>query len=441
MDTSTVDAAPDPHKLVAEVPVTPNRDLDLLFVVDDSPSMADKQTNLVNNFPNLINTLNALPGGLPNLHLGVVTTDMGTKGTDSAAPGAQIGQLGQGGCAGTGKAGNLQTNGAPITGSYLSDIELVDHSRVKNYTGSLASAFSTMARAGDGGCGFEQPLAAMRAALEGNAANAGFLRPSALLAVVFLTDEDDCSFRTPSMLGTDTATFGPLMSFRCTHFGVTCATGGATPDAMNAVGAKASCAGSVGSVYMTDVAPYRSFLVGLKGDARLVTVAGIMAPATPFAVEPRTVPGSTTPVSALAHSCTYTGAVGVEVADPPARLQAFLDLFPEASATTNVCQQDLSGGLDRIGQLVSRAIGSPCLTTPLADVDPATPGAQYDCIVEDVVGATVTPIAACSTGAQTCWRLTSDPATCVAADHLKLELVRAQLPDPATVTRMRCVLP
>src|SRR4051812_43904309 len=85
------DGGMDQRPVVAEIPATPNRDLDLLFVVDDSPSMLDKQMNLVTNFPNFINTLNALPGGLPNLHLGVVSTDMGTKGSDVATPGPGIG--------------------------------------------------------------------------------------------------------------------------------------------------------------------------------------------------------------------------------------------------------------------------------------------------------------------------------------------------------------
>ena len=143
-----IDAPPDaegtidPRPQVAEIYATPNRDLDLLFVIDDSPSMADKQANLAANFPNFVNTLNALPGGLPNIHLGVISTDMGTKGTDVVQPGAPIGQVGQGGCSGTGKSGSLTVNGAPVSDLYLSDIKQGDGSRAKNYTGTLAATFS-----------------------------------------------------------------------------------------------------------------------------------------------------------------------------------------------------------------------------------------------------------------------------------------------------------
>ena len=138
--------APDPYKLVAEVRATPNRSLDLLFVIDDSPSMADKQANLAANFPTFINVLNSAPGGLPDLHIGVVTTDVGTTGTEVTGPGPAIGQLGNGGCSGTGDGGNLQTFGAPITGTYISDIKQSDNSRTRNFTGTLEAAFSTMAR-------------------------------------------------------------------------------------------------------------------------------------------------------------------------------------------------------------------------------------------------------------------------------------------------------
>src|SRR4051794_39630876 len=129
-----------------DIPVTVNRNVDILFVIDDSPSMADKQANLANNFPNFINVLNTIQGGLPDVHIGVVTSDVGSKGTQDAAPGAAIGQIGNGGCSGTGKSGNLQTSGAPVTGVFLSDIRQTDGSRTKNYTGNLDTVFGQMAK-------------------------------------------------------------------------------------------------------------------------------------------------------------------------------------------------------------------------------------------------------------------------------------------------------
>src|SRR5215467_11904801 len=121
-----------------DIPVNVNRDLDLLFLIDDSPSMKDKQNNLADNFPNFIKVLSSIPGGLPNVHIGITTSDMGTKGALDPTPGPAIPPLGNGGCSGVGKNGNLQAFGAPITGVYISDVfDMASMSRKTNYTGTL----------------------------------------------------------------------------------------------------------------------------------------------------------------------------------------------------------------------------------------------------------------------------------------------------------------
>ena len=433
---------PVERQTVVELSATPNRDVDLLFVVDDSPSMLDKQINLTTNFPSFLDRLQAVQGGLPNLHVGVITTDMGTKASGSVLPAPAIGQIGQGGCAGTGKGGALQVFNAPVTGKYLVDVEAGGGARTRNYTGPLADAFSAMAKAGAGGCGFEQPLAAMRAALDGNAANTGFLRSEAMLGVVFLTDEDDCSARSTELFGPETPVLGPLQSFRCTRFGVKCAVGGLTPDEMNQVGAKSGCGASVGAALMDDVAPYRDFLRGLKRDPKRIAVTGIVGPVEPYAVELRAPPGGGTPQLALAHSCTYAGPTGGEVADPGTRLKSLFDEFPDRSARTSICERDLSGGLVQLADLFRQAIGNPCVTAELADAKPKTAGLQADCVVEDVIGASVIEVASCDGNltARPCWRLEADPATCTSGLHLKLVVQRDAAPDPTASTRMRCVV-
>ncbi len=62
---------------------------------------------------------------------------------------------------------------------------------------TLVTDFETNVLVGTNGAGREQPFAAMELALSEQVAagrqNAGFLRPGAKLAVIFLSDEDDCS--------------------------------------------------------------------------------------------------------------------------------------------------------------------------------------------------------------------------------------------------------
>src|SRR6476620_10332099 len=75
---------------VALIPTTPSRDLDVLFVIDDSINL-DMETSLKNAFPVLVDELSATDGHLPNLHIGVVTSDLGTSGYADPSPGPNLG--------------------------------------------------------------------------------------------------------------------------------------------------------------------------------------------------------------------------------------------------------------------------------------------------------------------------------------------------------------
>jgi hypothetical protein len=442
-----------------EIPVTLNRNVDILFVIDDSPSMLDKQTNVKNNFPKFIDVLNTIQGGLPDVHIGVVTSDMGTKGTQDSAAGTAIGQIGQGGCSGTGKSGNLQVFGA--SGSlqsgavFISDIKQSDGTRQTNYTGTLSTVFGQLASAGAGGCGFEQHLFAMKAALDNNPANATFLRPDAFLAVIFLADEDDCTFSHSTLLGPESSALGPLQSFRCNRFGHTCQVGGKTEAEMNTVGVKDQCGPNEDSPYIEKVATFVNFMKQLKGDPQKVIVAGIMGTTEPYAVELRSPPGGGTAQPAVAHSCSYQGANGLEVADPPVRIKFFLDQFPNRSTFTTICQQDLAGGLQLIAALLKAVIGDPCIEGKLADVDPTMAGIQPDCSVSDVSNAhkanqTETIIPQCTGtnpyGPLPCWHIDADPVKCPCTDpkicpgaNLILKIERATAPPPETTVFANCV--
>ncbi|HEY4182738.1 MAG TPA: hypothetical protein VGM90_38165 [Kofleriaceae bacterium] len=421
-----------------DIPVTVNRNVDLLFVIDDSPSMNDKQQNLADNFGDFITVLNTIQGGLPDVHIGVVTSDMGTKASQDPSPGQTLG-----GCSGTGKAGNLQISGAPVSGSFISDIKVSETMRNQNYTGALKDVFATMAKVGALGCGFEQHLAAMKAALNGNSQNAGFLRADAYLAIIFIQDEDDCSISHTTLLNGPVSSLGSQQSFRCTRFGVTCDQGGTTPDSMNTVGTKTMCHPSDSDLYLEKVQTYVDFVKGLKADPQKIIVAGIMGTVDPFQVELRTPPGqSTAPEPALAHSCTYQGGMGPEVADPPIRLKYFLDQFPNRSTFTTICQRNLSDGLTLIAQLLKTVLGDPCIEGNLA--------MPYDCSVSDVQNLgkpnqveNILPACNSDTAPSNtpCWRIATDALNCATApgNHtLKIERGNTT-PAPETHVIANCV--
>lgn len=75
-----------------------------------------------------------------------------------------------------------------------------------------------------------------------------------------------------------------------------------------------------------------------------LVIGSIAGTTEAFQVDLRAPSSSPTPLPALAHSCSYQGAMNLELADPPVRQQQFANVFPNRNTFTSICQQDLSGG-------------------------------------------------------------------------------------------------
>nr|HEX4318558.1 hypothetical protein [Kofleriaceae bacterium] len=435
---------------VADIPARPTRDIDLLFVVDNSPSMATKQRALAANFPLMVDALSATPGGLPDVHIGVVTSDMGATSANDAAPGPDVGGAGTpGGCFGSGDNGALQVGSAQLVGGpFISDVDdgAGSGGRVRNYSGDLGDVFAQMAAVGENGCGFEQHLRAMQAGLA-NPANAGFLRDDADLAVVIVADEDDCS------VGSNDATFfaddpitdaqlGRLDSYRCTQLGVVCD----PDDPTHAHDHEQNCRPRADSPYIEDVQPFVDSLVSLKGDPAQVMVATIVAPATPFGVDLESASDPTL-IPTLEHSCTFDTPDGPAWADPAVRLAAFANSFPGRATATSICSDDLSGALSDIGGVAADlVVGDPCLTTTVALADTSSaPGLQPACVASDVHALNppvATDLPSCDSDAATdCFAIVADPTACPGnPDHLRVQVRRSRPASDDTFTHVQCQL-
>jgi hypothetical protein len=116
-------------------------ELDILFVIDNSGSMGDKQDSLAENFRRFIEVLEQTvdvqaPDGvsLPSVHIGVVSSDVGA-----------------GSLCDTNDDGQLRTCRS-IDDEFILDEKDEQGGRTQNYTGSLESAFSCIARVGTDGC-------------------------------------------------------------------------------------------------------------------------------------------------------------------------------------------------------------------------------------------------------------------------------------------------
>lgn len=134
---------------------------DILFVIDDSVSMGGEQTLLQNGLAAFIQALASSPVANA-FQVGVTTTSVADfDGTPVMPAGALVG------------AGVMPASSP-----------------------TLVADFESTVIVGTSGSNREQPFEAARLALERSApggANEGFLRPGARLAIIFLSDEDDCS--------------------------------------------------------------------------------------------------------------------------------------------------------------------------------------------------------------------------------------------------------
>ena len=400
---------PDAALPIAEevdLALVPEHELDLLLVIDDSLSTSDMKIKFAEALPSF---LAGITRGreLPDLHVGVVTSDYGQLDVDT----------GDAACQGYGKAGALQNANSSGVCAELTDLFLVDTSdgaggRTRNYAGDLVAALECLVYRDNLGCGFEQPLASMRAGLLDTTVNAGFVRPMAQLAVIVLMDEDDCSAFNPAFFGPETPELGPLDSFRCFEFGVACDE--ADP---RAEGPHTNCRSREDSPYLDGVNVYASFLENLRpGRVHMASVVG--AP-TPVEVGRRVPTGGGMERADLVPSCTFIAPFGNPVNnDPGVRLDELARSFGARGASMSVCD-DIPTPLHAFGEQVhDHMVGQPCFRRPPYDLDATQPGVQPICTVTVVgIDEPRTELAACNADSSNppCWRLIEDTATCALA--------------------------
>ena len=365
--------------------------VDLLFMVDNSNSMTEEQASLTAEFPRMINVLASGdfdqdgdgPGDgemgdedfdpVNDLHVGVITSDMGTGGF--TVPTCARSDVGDDGVLRT--AGRTDIAGCMAT--YPSFLSFTVGGGVTPT--AFATDVSCVANTGTGGCGFEQQLEAILKALSpagptawtsaawtppvplfvGNTsghadgANDGFIRENSVLAIIPVTDEEDCSARDPELFNPSSGVYGGTdLNLRCF--------------------AHADMA-------LHSIDRYVQGFINLRQNPNLLIYAPIVGIPTDLVAAPGATPDwpalvSDDPavrddrmeervdpamMSRLVPSCNVPGR---GVAFPPVRITRVaqqLDALNAGVTVQSICQESFQGALTEIIRQIKSALGAACL--------------------------------------------------------------------------------
>jgi len=418
------------------ISVAPNRLLDLVFMVDNSPSMAPKVTKMNAQFPKLLEALkDPNDGTLPDLRVAVINSDLGTGGAynNNSCAGKT---LPDGTPSIFGDLGRFQMLKEPTNCTFNDGALFLEYKSglPVNYTGDINKVFACLAsNLGTMGCGEEHVLQAFEFALAakgvGNEAQQEAFfsgRANAYLGLVFLSDEDDCSAATNDRL------FGDLPDLRGESASLRCATrahmcGGRnlteTPPGYPTTEAYThlfkECEARIGDECsleedtsqptscnpLRNVHTFANEMKGLKQDPdNQILVAGIFGwPLTDEDYEKAEYKIAKVPNPNTAdiqhpevfdywpicydpdHPAPKDGSFDVEAAGWGAtgglRNAAFVDSFGENGLKFSICQRDFSDSMRKIGDAIAKKLQNLCVDYKLVDTEVDTPGVQADCRV------------------------------------------------------------
>jgi hypothetical protein len=400
---------------VLQLPTSDASKVDVLFVIDNSDSMADKQVALRAQLPSFVAALTSgdLDGDGQNdvpaasdVHLGVVTSDLGLPGVDGIAN-----------CQGLGQDGVLQhTPRAGSAGCLASYPAFLSYQAGVGTAMQTAQDLACIAQVGTGGCGFEHQLEAALKALwpsvdpmaaqnggqnrisflgdptsgkgtlgHGDVENVGFLHNDpqqglSVIAVVVLSDEDDCSsantlpFTPPQYLDPNDPVVMEGMNVRC-HYNQSAL----YPIERYVNGLKALRPGNENLVVFAAIVGVPADLTStdarsgvdfskasdrdqyyrnILGDPRMQEVVDTHGTADPSD-------------DSLQHSCIIdpqqatiaTNQRGA--ADPPIRIVRVASGFGENGVVQSLCQNDLGPVVGPIVEVIAKQLGASCLPRPL----------------------------------------------------------------------------
>lgn len=471
------------------VDLAPLRQLDIVVLLD--PPCCGKALKFTTQFSKLLQALrDPVDGTYPDLRIALIDSDLGTGG---AYPSGPCGPNGDNGGSLYGDLGRFRMKNAAACG--MSDgnalwIEYAD-GRPVNYVGTsdLSNVFACLVGGlGTAGCGVSQPLQAFEFALVGkglgNETQQTMLRPYAQLALVFMSDTDDCS-ATPNdgLFGDKPELASEAAHLRCGTRAYACGgvnlssapPGYPTTEAFSAP--FASCQArtdacpnpSDGDAQGTDTSaptscsPLKSIeviadeLKALKAVDHKVLAAGLIGwpiegemDTASYRIDLVPNPNSADTEHAQVYddwpvcfdpdhppkSSAYDADAWGSGAQAGLRLASFLDQFGDDGLRFSACERDYANALSEIGSALARRMSNACVSRT---VEQYTSCAAHVLIPDGsggyVLQATGVPRCQDPSPQSACYTLTADDSAC--PGELVVSL-RATEVTPGTVLRFDC---
>ncbi len=355
--------------VVEKIQVSNVEKVDMLFMIDNSNSMGEEQASLALELPNLMSVLasgdingDGTPDFPPvkDLHVGVISSDMGTGGF--SVPTCLEPNFGDDGVLRT--EGNTSIPGC--TATYPSFLEFRADSGADPT--AFANDFRCVAQMGTGGCGFEQQLEAVLKAItpstctdpwcrfnmdtrgKADTENAGFIRPDSLLALVLLTDEEDCSAADPELFNPSSSVYSGNLNLRCFSY----------PTAVHPV--ERFVDGYLATRENPDLLVYAA-ITGVPPD--LVSNPDAISYDSILGDERMMEAVDPTDPNRLAPSCNVPGR---GLAFPPRRIVRVAQQIEAAggnSIVQSICQANFSPALNAIIEKIANALKGACLPRDL----------------------------------------------------------------------------
>lgn len=443
-----------------QIPLEEGRDVDILFVIDNSGSMAEEQARLARNFEAFARRLDEMGA---HYRIGITTTDNGNPRCGGTTPEegdlvlrSCLDRLGEGAfefndidaayactevCGLSGEALAIRPTAIEPGGERRPRpwIEKIDGETNLPADVDVAAAFACFGPQGINGCGYEQPLEAMYRALEKaqvtSEGNHGFLRDDALLSIIFVTDETDCSY-TPAFrdMFVDDRTFwedpnglAPTSAV-CWNAGVACSGPGPVYDGCEPE--NYSVDGEPGAAdedaVLRPISRYVDLLERIREDKRRVNehrdvlvslIAGVPENyeqgevAIPYAEAPA---GSRQDLDfGIAPGCTNDEDGSGSTAVPPVRERAVAEAFAgDERNLYSICQDDYTPALEGIAKQIAKAFRPVCGVTMVADQVPETEALDPECRIHQIVDGVSVELPPCVPVGESDWAVPEGSTVC-----------------------------